>query len=81
MLTILTTAWSKVYGYVVAIGIFVAAVTAVYLRGRSDANKDTERQVLSEDRQTRQITDAIRRDTAVSDDVSDRLRRWQRPGS
>lgn len=81
MLTILTTAWNKVYAYVAAIGIFVAAVAAVYLRGRSDANKDTERQVLSEDRQTRQISDTIRRDTAASDDVSSRLRRWQRPGS
>jgi hypothetical protein len=81
MLTILTTAWSKVYGYVAAIAVALAAIAAIYFRGRTDANNDTERRVLGKDLENRRTGDSIRGDVNLADAPAERLRRWQRPGN
>ena len=81
MMTFLLTIWNKVYAYVIVAAAAVAAIAAIYLRGRSDANKETERRVLGKDLENRRVGDAIRNDVDLLDNPAERLRKWQRPGS
>lgn len=81
MPAILLTIWNKIYGYVIVVAAAVAAFATIYLRGRSDANKDNERRVLGKDLENRRVGDAIRGNVDLVDDPAERLRRWQRPGS
>jgi hypothetical protein len=81
MPTILLTIWNKIYGYVIVVAAAVAAFATIYLRGRSDANKETERQVLRKDLENRRISDDVRDSVGNAGDPAERLRRWQRPGS
>jgi len=79
-MTMLTSLWTKAYGYILAAGALLVAVFTIYLRGRSDANQATERRVLGKDLENRKVGDAIRGDVALADDPAKRLQRWQRPG-
>jgi hypothetical protein len=79
--TILLTIWNKIYGYVIVVAAAVAAFATIYLRGRSDANKETERRVLGKDLENRRVGDAIRDDVGLLSNPAERLRKWQRPGN
>lgn len=80
ILTFLTTAWSKVWGYVVAGGAVVALLAGIYLKGREDAKASIEvKQVtknLNDLQEANKIDETIR--NLPDADVDARLSKWMR---
>lgn len=74
----LRTISSKVWGYVVAVGAVLAAIVAIYLKGKQDARNDVEREVMAEDLANRKRAEEVRRDVAADSGIADELRKWTR---
>ena len=73
-------AFTKVYGYILLAGLIVSVFVATYLKGRNDSTTANRIRVLEQDLNNRRTADEVRTDVAVTPDLAERLRRWQRPG-
>lgn len=79
-LAMLLPLWNRFGTYIIIVGLAFGIVGAIYLKGRTDANREADRIVLERDAEIRRDADAVRRDVDAAGDPAERLRRWERPG-
>ena len=70
MFSILSTLWSKVYGYIIAAGAILAGLITVYVLGSKDGKHTAETDVLKDRLKAREDKDAVSDQVQQMDDDS-----------
>lgn len=72
--------WNRYGNYIIVVGLALAAIGGLYMKGKHDAQREAERIVLERDAEIRREADSVRRDVDAIGDPTERLRRWERQG-
>lgn len=76
MMTLISGLWSKVYGYVIAIGGVLAILAAAYAKGRADQKVNQSVKDLKAVKTAREIEDDVK--NLGSNDLDTELSKWLR---